>query len=168
MRSSIALVLLAAIAMGACAAQPAPVASEAVVAAPKQVFVIRHLQKAQGDDPGLTAEGSANAQRLAAMLDDKGIAAIFASPTNRAIQTAEPLARRLGLAITPYDPRDPAALVAAVAVVRGPVLVVGHSNTVPDLVDRFGGPAQPPLGEGDYGTLFVVGADGDVESLPVR
>ncbi|HET9458408.1 MAG TPA: histidine phosphatase family protein [Sphingomicrobium sp.] len=166
------LLIAAAIGLASCAAQPvqpnvAP-AANADVAAPKQVYVIRHLQKAQGDDPPLTTEGAANAQRLAAFLAGKGIVAIFATPTRRTMQTAAPLANRLGISIRSYDPHDPDALVRAVAAVSGPVLVVGHSNTVPDLVDRLGGPAQPAMRDEDYGTLFVVGLDGSVETLQVR
>ena len=71
------------------------------------------------------------------------------------MQTGEPLAKALGLAVTPYDPRDPAALVKAASRMNGAVLIVGHSNTVPDIVARFGG-TPVALGEQDYGTVFVV------------
>lgn len=127
------------------------------------------MQKAEGADPSLSAEGAANAERLAKALADKGIAAIFATPTRRAMETAAPTARRTGVEITPYDPRDPQSLAAAVYAARGAVLVVGHSNTVPDLVARFGGRTPPaPLTEQDYGTVFVVDAEGGVETFEVR
>lgn len=119
------------------------------------VYVIRHLQKAAGDDPPLSAEGAANAQILAQRLANSGIKAIFATPTQRAMQTGEPLAKALGLHVTSYDPGDPAALIKAVSALSGAVLIVGHSNTVPDIVARFGG-TPVPLGEQDYGTVFVV------------
>jgi len=143
-------------------------AQAAEIAVAKPVYVIRHLQKAEGDDPPLTAEGAANAKKLAAMLADKGIVAIFATPTRRTMQTAAPLAKRLGMSVTPYDPRDPAALVKAVAAAPGPVLVVGHSNTVPDLVARFGGMKPAPISEEDFGTLFVVEPGGTVAATEVR
>lgn len=169
MKRPVNTLILAALALGACAAmQPMSAPPEAAARAQKDVFVIRHLQKGEGDDPPLTADGAANAERLADLLDDRGIAAIFATRTRRAMETAAPLARRLGITVTPYDAKDPAALAEAVAALPGPALVVGHSNTVPDLVDRLGGPAQPPMSEEDYGTLFVVEADGEVTMLDVR
>jgi broad specificity phosphatase PhoE len=64
--------------------------------------------------------------------------------------------------------RNPGALVEAAASAPGPVLVVGHSNTVHDLVGRFGGTPPAPLSEEDYGTIFVVEPDGEVATLEVR
>lgn len=167
------LLIATAIGLAACAAQPiAPVAAPLVatteVAVPKQVFVIRHLQKATGDDPPLSPEGAANAEKLASLLADKGIAAIFATPTKRAMQTAEPLAKQLGLTIQPYHARDFAALAAAVAKAPGPVLIVGHSNTVPDIVAYFGAPRPVSLTEADYGTVFAVDPAGTVATIELR
>lgn len=133
------------------------------------VFVMRHLQKADGADPPLSAEGSANARAVADMLAKSGIKAIFATPTRRVMETAQPLAAELGIAVTPYDPNDPAALVKAVAATGGAVLVVGHSNTVPDLVARFGGKQAVALTEQDYGSLFVVTHDdGKVSEIKIE
>jgi broad specificity phosphatase PhoE len=141
------LLTLVAALISTAAAQPAPAADT--------VYVVRHLQKAEGADPPLSAEGAANAQALAKRLAKSGIRAIFATATARAMQTGEPLAKALGIAITSYDPRDPAALIKAASAVNGAVLIVGHSNTVPDIVARFGG-TPVPLTEQDYGTVFVV------------
>ena len=132
------------------------------------VFVMRHLQKADGADPPLSAEGAANARAVADMLARSGIKAIFATPTRRAMETAQPLAARLGLTVMPYDPSKPERLAAAVAAMPGAVLVVGHSNTVPDLVARFGGKQAVTLGEEDYGTVFVITHnDGEVSEIKI-
>ena len=124
--------------------------------AAETVFVVRHLQKADGVDPPLSAEGAANAQVLAKMLAKSGIRAIFATPTRRAMETAQPLAAKLAIPVTRYDPASPADLVAKVGAISGAVLVVGHSNTVPDLIARFGGKQPVSLSDQDYGTLFIV------------
>lgn len=138
--------------------QPAPLVAADEVAGAKHVYVMRHLQKAAGEDPPLTEEGALLARMLGAMFGGSGfgIKAVFATHTRRAMQTGEPLARFAGVAVRPYDPRDVPALVAAVRAVKGNVLIVGHSNTVPDLVAAFGGAKPPPLSESDYGTIYQV------------
>lgn len=141
------LLAVTALAVALSGAQPARAADT--------VYVMRHLQKGIGDDPPLSARGWMNAQSVGDRLANSGIKAIFATPTHRAMQTGEPLAKRLGISITTYDPRDPAGLIRSVAAVDGAVLIVGHSNTVPDIVARLGG-TPVALGEDDYGTIFVV------------
>jgi broad specificity phosphatase PhoE len=133
----------------------------------RTIFVIRHLHKAQGEDPPLSSEGAAAAESLADLLEDKGIVAAFATPTRRAMQTAAPLAERTGITISQYDAFAPEDLVASVEAIDGSVLVVGHSNTVPDLVVRFGGKTQPVLTEQDYGTVFMIDSKGRVEEMTV-
>lgn len=48
-------------------------------------------------DPELSAEGFAQAERLAQYLASESIAAVYVSPLKRAVQTAAPLAQRLGV-----------------------------------------------------------------------
>ena len=123
------------------------------------VYVIRHLERAPGDDdPTLSERGQARAQQLAQILADARIKAIFVTATKRSQQTGAPLAERLGLPVSTYNPRDVDALAKAVESAGGPVLIVGHSNTVAGLVARFGGAKPAELSERDYGTLFVVHA----------
>ncbi|MEJ7777615.1 MAG: histidine phosphatase family protein [Sphingomicrobium sp.] len=138
----------------AAAAALSAIAAPATAAGP--VYVIRHLQKEAGRDPALTAQGSAGAQRLSHMLAGNGIKAVFATATRRAQQTGAPLAARLRLPVTTYDPDDTEALVKAVVAAGGPVLVVGHSNTVPDLVAAFGGDEPAAIADDEYETIYVV------------
>ena len=121
------------------------------------VYVIRHLERAPGEsDPSLSERGAARAEQLAQLLARANIKAIFATATKRAQQTGAPLAQRLGIPVTTYNPRDVDALATAVTAAGGPVLIVGHSNTVAGLVARFGGDKPAELTEQDYGSLFVV------------
>ena len=120
------------------------------------VYVTRHMDRAPGDDPSLTGKGAARAQMLAQVLHAANIKAVFATATRRAQETARPLATRLGLPITTYNPRDVDALAQMVKAAGGPVLIVGHSNTVASLVATFGGARPAELSESDYGTLFIV------------
>jgi broad specificity phosphatase PhoE len=132
------------------------------------VYVIRHLQKESGADPALTAEGKAGATALAHLLADKGIKAIYATQTRRAMETGAPLAAKLGIAVTPYDPSNPAALAKVAAGVKGAILVVGHSNTVPQLVASFGGAEPAAIADDEFGTLYIVHAGSNrVEQLHI-
>jgi broad specificity phosphatase PhoE len=152
----LAFPLLLALAGCATAPQPAPGPS---------VYVMRHLQKDAGGDPGLSAEGRANAERLVAFFAKDPPAAIYVSTTRRARETAAPLAARFHLTPRAYDPRDTAGLVARVKAERGTVLVVGHSNTVPEIVAGLGGVRPADLAETEFGDVFRVGRDGRVEHL---
>ena len=121
------------------------------------IYVIRHLERAPGDnDPSLSERGAVRAEQLSQILAGANVKAVFATATKRAQETGAPLAKRLGLTVTTYNPRDIDALAAAVDAAGGPVLIVGHSNTVASLVARFGGTRPAELSEQDYGTLFVV------------
>jgi phosphohistidine phosphatase SixA len=142
------LLLAFGLASAAVAWQPSTAAST--------VYVMRHLQKSDGNDPPLSAEGAANAQKVVTILGKRKIKAIFATPTKRAVETGEPLAKALKLTVTNYDPKDPEALKTAVDAIKGAALIVGHSNTVPDIVAQFGGERVGPLADTDYGTVFIV------------
>lgn len=122
------------------------------------VYVMRHLHKAAGDDPPLTEEGGMLARMVAGLLgpDDFNVTAVFATKTRRAMQTGEPLARMKQVPLRNYDPRDVPALVQQVKALPGAVLIVGHSNTVPDLVAAFGGAKPKPLTDTDYGAIYQV------------
>lgn len=129
------------------------------------VIVIRHAEQelAGGQDPPLTAAGNARAAQLARMFGSRGTAgqvtAIYVSPGVRTRMTAAPLATALGLQPVEMPADDPRALVHRVLKdnAGGRVLIVGHADTVPQIVALLAGsPAGPGLGEADYGTLYIV------------
>jgi phosphohistidine phosphatase SixA len=128
-------------------------------------YVMRHLQKADGQDPPLSDEGARNAQLLASWFAGDRPTAIYVSTTRRARETAAALAARFGLNVQEYDPRGTPALVARLKAEAGTVLVVGHSNTVPEIVAQLGGARPADLAETDYGDIFRVSRDGTVERL---
>ena len=124
-------------------------------------YVVRHLHTPQGErDPDLLPEGRRQAELLADLLDEARPAAIYVSSYKRTAQTAAPLAARLGVTPIVYDPADTAALVARVRSGPRPALIVGHSNTVPDIVEQLGGERPAALVHEDFGDLWEIGADG--------
>ena len=131
----------------------------------QSVFVVRHAERADtaagaspmmASDPDLSDAGRARAQSLAAMLKDAGVTAIFTTQYKRTRQTAEPLAKTLGLEVTVVNANDMAGLIEKVKAATGNVLVVGHSNTVGDVVAKLGVADPPKVGDNDYDNLFVV------------
>ena len=151
-----AALLLAALA--ACATAPGEPPAPSV-------YVMRHLHKAEGPDPTLSAQGRADALRLIDVFAGDPPRAIFVSTTRRARETAAPLALKLGVKVQEYDPADTPALVARIKAEPGTALVVGHSNTVPEIVERLGGARPADLAESDFGDIFRVRRDGTVERL---
>jgi len=132
----------------------------------KAVFAVRHAEKAsEASDPAipLSEAGRRRAERLAEMLQDCGITAIYSTDTVRTRTTAEPLARRLHLTTRIYAARDAAGRTTAeplLALLRqdpqAVVLVVGHSNTVPELLSALGAPGKVEIGDSEYGDLFLL------------
>lgn len=125
------------------------------LAEPSMIYLVRHGEKASvGKDPELTPTGQLRAQNIATTLHRAGIQAIFSSSTTRTLQTAQPLASKLGLKVEQYDAATPKVLVEKVKSLRGAVLVVGHSNTLPELVRLFGGTPGQEIGDEEYDRLY--------------
>jgi broad specificity phosphatase PhoE len=122
------------------------------------VFIVRHAEKeASGADPSLTDAGRERAESLAGLLADAGISAIFSSEFKRTQETAAPLAKRLGLSVTVVPAKDLDALLAKVRALGpdGRALIVGHSDTVPELARRLTGVKVANLSDADYDRLYV-------------
>lgn len=135
---------------GACQLPPVPQPGP-------DFYVMRHLHTPAGAaDPDLTAEGQRQAQLLANWFRAEPPAVIFVSDTKRARQTAAPLAAKLGLIPVVYDPRNMPALIAEIQKSPNPALIVGHSNTVPDIVAALGGTRPAPLAHEDFGDIWHV------------
>jgi broad specificity phosphatase PhoE len=137
----------------------------AVASAQKLVILVRHAERADGGstsmqaqaDPLLSAEGEARAQRLAAMLADARITAIYATEYKRTQDTAKPLAQKLGIDVRANKGQDTAGLVAMLKDKHKDdiVLVVGHSNTVPAVIKALGGPAVT-MADSEYDAIYVL------------
>lgn len=127
------------------------------VAAQSTIFIVRHAEKMDATkDPDLSEAGRARAEALAKVLKDAEITAIYTTEFKRTQQTAAPLAKVLGLSATILPSTDISALIAKLRDSRGNVLVVGHGNTIPDLIKAFGITTPISIPEPDYDNLFVV------------
>jgi len=120
-------------------------------------YVMRHLDTPEGErDPDLTDRGQARAEALVRWFKGKKLVAIYVSDYERTRRTAGPLASKRGIVLKLYDPSDTPALIAMVKAEPGPVLVVGHSNTVPDIVEQLGGTRPGPLAHPDFGDIWTI------------
>ncbi|MEO5578433.1 MAG: phosphoglycerate mutase family protein [Sphingomicrobium sp.] len=138
------------LALGGCASAPGP-------APLPDIYVVHHLHTPAGaTDPDLTGEGQRVALLLVKWFKRDRPAVIYVSSTKRAQQTAAPLARSLNITPKIYNPADTPALIAAVSAETRIVLVVGHSNTVPDIVQRLGGQRPAPLVHEDFGDIWRI------------
>lgn len=154
-----AFLVLAAACLVACQTAPEPEGSV--------IYLVRHAEKVTDGgamlvedpkDPPLTAQGEARAETLANLLSDVGMRQIWSTDYIRTRKTAAPLAEALSLQIKLYDPRDLVGFAETLqAQTDETILVVGHSNTTPDLVEALGGDGGTPIDEAaEYDRLYVV------------
>jgi len=139
-------------------------AAAGVAQAPRAttVIIVRHAEKAAepADDPPLTSAGEARARDLWTAIKDAGVSAIITTQFARTRATAQPSAAALRL--TPEivraggatHPNDVAEAVRKH--VGQTMLVVGHSNTVPAIVEALGAARPPAICDPEYDNLYVV------------
>ena len=130
------------------------------------IVIVRHAEKQIGtiDDAPLSPQGEQRATRLAQMFGDPEafgrVQKIYVTDTRRTQQTAAGLAQRLGLKPVVTDAKASVGEIAH-RVMRenrgGLAIVIGHSNTVPQLVKELSDARQvPAIGEEEFDTLYVV------------
>jgi broad specificity phosphatase PhoE len=169
-----ALLASAAVAAAVCACAAAAGTGSKPAAVPAAagdtvIMVVRHAEKsapepppADPKDPPLTAAGRVRAEALADMLAGAGVSAILSTPFRRNLETAAPLAQRTCVVITRYDADVAASALAAqiLADYRGrTIALIGHSNTIPDLVAALSHQAVAPIADDDYSRLYVISID---------
>lgn len=131
----------------------------------KFIYLTRHAEKsATGADPELTAEGKVRAQNIAATLKKAGITGVYSTNYVRTKATAQPLATMLSLPVQIYDGSQIATFAQQLKALPGNTLVVGHSDTTPDLIRQLGGDTVPVIAESEFDRLYqvAIGQDGDV------
>ena len=120
-------------------------------------FIVRHAEKADDTkDPDLSPAGRARAEALAKVLRDTNITAIYATEFKRTRETAAPLAHALGIEVTIVPAAATADLATKLKSASGNALVVGHANTIPDLIKTLGIAAPLTLADADYDNLFII------------
>ena len=140
--------------------------SIAFISCSHTVYVVRHAEKASiptdslnkmmSNDPPLSEPGMVRAIVLKDELGKKHIRHIYSTNTIRTFYTAEPLSKAIHVDISVY--RDIDSLVRVVRSLKGNTLIVGHSNTVDDIVNKLSGATKisADLKDNEYDNLFVI------------
>ena len=134
---------------------------------PVTIYIVRHAEKrtpedtpgmdeATKKDPPLSRAGELRAMSLTEDIPAETLDAIYVTKTKRSEHTAAPVVALTGIEPIHYPPRDVEGLVERLRKRSGQsVLIVGHSNTIPELLGALG-LDKPTIPEDQYGDLWVV------------
>ena len=130
-------------------------------AQPPVIFLVRHAERAAisghvPSDTGLSPAGRKRAEALARVLKDAQITAVYTTEYKRTRETAAPVAQSLGIQPEVIPGDDLRGLIAKLKASSGNVLVVGHSNTLPQIISALGVSSRVTVAESDYDNLFLV------------
>ncbi len=129
------------------------------------IIFVRHAEQTSHEavDPSLSQAGKRRVAELTRQLVDAdviaGIDAIYSTSFKRSIETVQPLADRLDLPINIYDGEDTETVLEEILKAhKGKIiLVVGHSNTVPELIANLGASKKvPPIEPGEFDNIYVI------------
>jgi len=133
-------------------------------------YLVRHAEKTtEKPDPALTQAGEKRAQNLAARLENVPLTKIYSSNYKRTRDTAAPVAAVKGLNIVLYDPSDLEGFSKNLLSETGHILVVGHSNTTPNLSGLLGGKTGEPILEAsEYDRFYILKKSGNDVSTKIE
>ncbi len=133
-----------------------------------KVWIVRHAEKDLSDpkaqDPDLTPEGYQRAEALMKALKGQRIDSIFSTDYKRTKLTGFPLADRIGISIKTYDAAKAGLLVKSLKenATGKNIVIVGHSNTILELIEAFGAKRPiPTVTDDEYDYLFSLTIKGD-------
>jgi len=124
-------------------------------------YLIRHAEKDRSNpddaDPELNQKGLGRAMHWAEVLRDANIDAIYSTDYFRTSMTAAPTSVKYNIDVQYYDPRTLDLAQFKADNLNKNVLVVGHSNTTPQMVNMLLNEEKyQALDDSENGALFVV------------
>ncbi len=141
------------------------------------IIIFRHAEKDTSkagsqmmqSDPDLSAAGKLRAQNIVSLLDGTTVDAVYSTNYIRTKATVTPLAEKYKLQVQLYDPRNQKAFADELKGMEGKTIVVaGHSNTVPRLVNLLAGTSHPDLDESVYDQYYIVTIKEGVASVEIK
>ncbi|TMN73621.1 histidine phosphatase family protein [Pseudoalteromonas sp. S1727] len=127
-----------------------------ISAAPDAIFLFRHSEKLAGKNPPLSEAGRQRAERLFNLFGEVKPSSIYSTDYNRTIETAAPLAEYFGLSVNTYKPGDLAQFTKTVLAQSGIVVIVGHSNTTPELAQLIAQVPVEKMPETEFDRYFIL------------
>jgi 2,3-bisphosphoglycerate-dependent phosphoglycerate mutase len=135
-------------------------------------YVVRHAEKEASSsdmmstDVPLSPSGKERAEALKKLLQNNNIKRIFSTNYIRTTSTAKPLSDAIGVQIEYYKPDDFLFIGQLKDIKKQNVLIVGHSNTVDDIVNVITGKNHlQDLPDTQYGDLFLIKKKGNKYKL---
>ena len=133
------------------------------VNAQQAVILVRHAElqgaaMASAKDMALSEAGEARAKRLAGILKNTGVGAVYVTDFARTVKTAEPLLKEINREPKVLPKGNARDLVERLRKDhRGEtVLMVGHTDTLPDVLKELGYSTEVKIDAQDYSNMFVV------------
>lgn len=127
------------------------------------LYLVRHAEK-QVDgtkDPSLTRCGQDRAEQLAKMLTNVDIEVVYSTQYKRTMATASPTALTKNLTVEQYSPKQLTQFAQELKQLKQNALIVGHSNTTPQLTSLLINEKVASMTEQEYQHLFQVNIVGE-------
>jgi broad specificity phosphatase PhoE len=129
-------------------------------------YFIRHAEKDRTNpsdkNPHLTEVGNARANRWSNILGEVKFDAVYSTDYHRTKETAQPTVTKNHLELKIYDPKNIDATSFINDTKGQTVLIVGHSNTTPEFVNKILGQNKyGDIDDSNNGNLYIVTISGD-------
>jgi len=137
------------------------------------IILIRHAEKdTAATNPGLSVAGKARAEKLLKKFKKLKVDEMYSTPYKRTTETLTPWAQKKHLTIKNYDAGNIKAFAAELKTRKGKTIVVaGHSNTTPALVNLLlGSEKYKPLDDSVYTKiwLLIISDDGTITEKTMK
>ncbi|GAB0109696.1 SixA phosphatase family protein [Pseudoalteromonas distincta] len=123
-------------------------------AAPDEVYLFRHSEKLTGKNPALSEEGKARANNLVTLFKEHQNIHLFSSNYKRTLQTAAPLQAHFNTKLNVYNAGELGDLKNELLKLKGVVVVIGHSNTTPQLAELLSNEKELAMSEIEFSHYY--------------
>ena len=132
--------------------------SQIAIAQTTTIYFIRHAEKADSSkDPVLSDAGIQRSNHWNDVFSAINFDAVYSTNYNRTQQTAAPIAKKNKVIVKLYDPKTIDIEKIKKEHLGQTILIVGHSNTTPDLVNKLiHQNVYETIDETTFGNLYIV------------